>query len=235
MTETANTPTDVVVADKPLFARLVGILFAPRETFAAVVARPRWFGMLALVAVASAVLVGGFMLTAVGQQTFLDAFERQGNAQQLEVMRRIAPYMGYIYAGSALIIGPLFQVLIAGVLFGVFMALGGDARFKQVLAVLVHASVVSLVGQLILVPVQYVMQSAKVVTNASVFFPMLDDQSFLFHLASRIDLFTIWFLVVLSIGLGVLYRRKSGSIATVFLILYALIALGIAAVQAARS
>jgi hypothetical protein len=234
MTE-ITTPTDGVVADKSLFARLLGVLFSPRETFAAVAAHPRWFGMLALIAVAGAVLVGGFMFTAVGQQTFLDAFERQGNAQQLAIMQRIAPYMGYVYAGSALVIGPLFQVLVAAALFGVFMALGGDARFKQVFSVLVHASVVSLVGQVILVPVQYLTQSAKVVTNASVFFPMLDDQSFLFMLASRIDLFTIWFLVVLSIGLGVLYRRRTGSIATVFFVLYALIALGIAAIQAARS
>lgn len=236
MTDATSTPTAPVVAEKPLFARLFGVLFSPRETFAAIVAHPHWFGMLALVAVASAVLVGGFLMTGVGQQTFLDNMERQGNSPEaIAAMQRFLPFMGYVFGGAVLIFSPIFNFIIAGVLFGIFMAIGGDAKYKQVLAVLTHAGVVSLVGQVILMPVQFLTQSAKVATNLSVFLPMLDDQSFPYRLASHIDLFTIWFLVVLSIGLGVLYRRKTGPIATVFIVLYALIALGIAAFQAVRS
>jgi hypothetical protein len=64
---------------------------------------------------------------------------------------------------------------------------------------------------------------------------MLDDTSFLARLAGMVDLFLVWWVVVLAIGFGVLYKRRTGPIAVAFFILYALIAVAIAAIQAARS
>lgn len=234
MTDTA-TATTPAVKDKGLLARFTGVLFSPRETFAAVAARPRPFAMLLLVLGATAVLAGGFYFTAVGQQAFLDTYEKT-NPQALEAMQKVAPYMGYIVIVTTLIITPLFYLLVSGILLGIFtVMMGGDAKFKQVFSVVVHAQAVAVVGQLIMVPLSYVMGSTNIGTNASVFLPMLDDRSFLYHLATKIDLFWIWLVVTMSIGLGVLYRRKTGSVAVGFFIIYALIALGIAAIQAARS
>jgi hypothetical protein len=47
-------------------------------------------------------------------------------------------------------------------------------------------------------------------------------------LAGTIDIFIIWWLVVLAIGLAVLYRRKTQPIATTLFGIYAVIAVGIA-------
>jgi hypothetical protein len=43
-----------------------------------------------------------------------------------------------------------------------------------------------------------------------------------------IDMFLLWWMVVLAIGLGVLYKRRTGPIATTFIGLYAIIAVLIA-------
>jgi uncharacterized membrane-anchored protein len=45
------------------------------------------------------------------------------------------------------------------------------------------------------------------------------------------DLFIVWWLIVLAIGLGVLYRRRTQPIAISLLAVYALIALSIATVM----
>ena len=45
-------------------------------------------------------------------------------------------------------------------------------------------------------------------TNLAVFLPMLDESSFLAKLLGTIDLFLVWWVVVLAIGLGVLYQAQ---------------------------
>jgi hypothetical protein len=50
-----------------------------------------------------------------------------------------------------------------------------------------------------------------------------------------VDLFLIWWLAVLSIGVAVTYKKKTGGVAMVVFGVYAVIALGIAAFMAARS
>ena len=72
---------------------------------------------------------------------------------------------------------------------------------------------VTVVQQVFVTPLNFVRESMSSATNLSVFLPMLDESSFLAKFFGTIDLFLIWWVVVLSIGLGVLYRRKTGPIA----------------------
>ena len=60
---------------------------------------------------------------------------------------------------------------------------------------------------------------------------MLDDTSFLVKFLGAIDLILVWWIFSLSIGLGVLYKRRTAPIATAFLLVYGAIALTIAAVR----
>ena len=59
--------------------------------------------------------------------------------------------------------------------------------------------------------------------------------SFLAKFLGTIDLFTVWWVVVLAIGLAVLYRRKTRPIAISLFAVYGVIAVAIAAFQAMRS
>jgi hypothetical protein len=223
-------------AARGVLARLVGIVVSPKETFASVVADPRWLAMLVLIVVASAVVTGGFMFTQAGQQAFLDMMEKQGRGQSMETMQRVAPYIGYITIGQILILSPIVIAAISGILFVVFtVGMGGNATFKQVFSVVVHSQAIGLVGGLVKLPLNYVTRSMTASTNLGVFFPMLDDTSFLARLFGMVDLFLVWWVAVLAIGFGVLYKRKTGPIAVAFFVVYALIAVGIAAFQAARS
>lgn len=112
-----------------------------------------------------------------------------------------------------LIVTPLVFAAVAGILLGVFTALlGGEASFKQVFAVVSHAGVISIVQQLFVTPLNYARESLSSPANLSVFFPMLDEGGFLAGFLGSIDLFLVWQVVVLAIGLGILYRRPTRSI-----------------------
>jgi hypothetical protein len=218
-------------------ARVWGILTSPRETFVDVAARPRWFGMLALVLIVSAVCTGWFFSTQVGQTAWLDQVVEQARKAGQEMpeaqwatMQKIASYMGLIYAASTLVIAPIIWLAISGLLFVVFnVALGGTATFKQLFAVFVHSTAITVIQQLFVTPLNYVRESISSATNLGVFLPMLDEGTFLAKFLGTIDLFLIWWVVILSIGLGVLFKRKTGPIAAGLFIVYGVIAVIVAA------
>jgi len=138
-------------------------------------------------------------------------------------------------AAAMLIFPPIVWAILAGVaylVFGVFT--GGTATFRQIYAVVVHSSVVGAVGALFTTPLNYVRQATSA-TNLAVFLPFLTEGSFLARLAGMVDLFIVWWLAVLSIGIAVAYRKKTGGVALVVFGIYALIAVAIAAFQAAGS
>ena len=243
MPERAPSTIPADAAPKSLLSRMVGVFFSPRATFADVAARPKWFGVLSVSVLIMVIALFALFTTEVGQQAWIDqqvrsseSFGRTISDQQYQGMERIAPYIGYIVACAYLIILPVIVAIISGILLGVFNALlGGDATFKQVFAVVSHAGVVTVLQTLFAVPLDYMRETLSSPTNLGVFVPFLDEASFLARLLSSIDVFQIWWLVTMSIGLGVLYKRRTGPIATSLLAVYAVIILAIAAVRSALS
>src|SRR6478672_11194963 len=126
-----------------------------------------------------------------------------------------ATFAGYIAAAGYVIVIPIFLAILSGILLGVFNALlGGDASFKQVFAIVSHAGLITVLQTVFVMPLDYIRETLSSPTTLGVFVPFLDEKSFLSHLLGTIDLFQIWWLVVLAIGLGVLYKRRTGPIAT---------------------
>jgi hypothetical protein len=237
----SNTSVDAGAAPAPknLVARFLGILTAPRETFAAVAASPKWFGMLALTIVLIAFFTALPLTTEDGRQAAID--------QQITVMKSFgadvtpeledrlearARMMPYTTAAGVIVVSPIMAVIFAGIFFAIFnAALGGEASFKQVFALVTHAGVISTVAAAFAGILNYVRGGTGSVTTMAALLPMLPEQSFLGSLLGAIDIFMIWYLVVLAIGLGVLYRRRTQPIVISLFGVYAVIAIVIAVVK----
>lgn len=220
-----------------LFARFAGILTSPRATFESVVARPKWLGMYVLTVVIIAIGAALPMMTDAGKQAAVDqqvsqmeGFGMQVSDEQYAQMQKGTAILPYMTGGSVLIFSIVISLIFAAILWAVFnAALGGDASYKQILTVLIHAGVVTAAGQLFTGPLNYFRGAVTSATNLGVLLPMLEETSFIGRLLGAIDLFIIWWLVVLAIGLAVLYRRKTQPIAYTLFGIYAVIALCIAA------
>ena len=227
-----------------VLGRALGVIFSPRETFQHVAADPKWFAALALVAVVGALAVGGFLMTEVGQRAWLDQAVTQSEAwsgapvsdQQYAGMERMAPYASYMAIAQMVIGIPLVLAVLSGVLFAAFNAvLGGASTFRQLFAVVVHSTFIWVVGWIFVMPLNYARESMSSPTNLSAFVPMLDEQAFFTRLLGAVDLFMVWWTIVLAIGLAVLYRRRTQPILFAFLGIYAVIAIGVAAFLASRN
>jgi Yip1-like protein len=240
MTNTSVGSSGAAASPAPLslISRLVGVVTAPKATFESIVATPRWLGMLVVLCLLSAALVGGFLFTSVGREAWIDAalaggpFGGDVTDQQIEGIRRMAPFVGYGTMIGILFFVPLLYVVVSAILFAIFNAgMGGNATFKQVFAVVVHSGVIGLLSQLFTVPMNYMRGVMTSATNLAVLLPFVPETSFVGRLLGTIDIFLIWQLIVLAIGLGVLYRRRTQPIATTLFVIYGIIALVIATVR----
>lgn len=226
-------------AAKNVISRFIGIITAPRATFESVVAHPRWLGMLVLttviVAAGSALPLtteGGREALLEQQVTAMEGFGIQVSDQMYQQLRSRTAIAPYTTAGGIIVMSPIIAAVLAGILFAIFNAMmGGTATFKQVYAVVVHAGVIQALGQLFTGPFNYFRESMTSATNLSVLLPMLPDGSFAARLAGMIDLFLIWWVVALAIGLAVLYRRRTQPIAMSLFGVYAAIAVCVAVVR----
>jgi Yip1 domain len=231
------------VPSKGLGARAFGVFFSPRATYAAIAQRPRVFGALVAVIVIAVGATSAFLSTEVGQNAYIDqalssmeGFGRQVNDQQMNGLERMAPYAAYITGGAQLVVIPIFALIISGLALALFNAiLGGEASFKQTFAVVVHSYFIIALGAIFSAPLYYLRESMASPTSLSIFFPMVDEATFFGQLMGSIDLFRIWWIVSLSIGLGVLYKRRTGAIAWSLLGLYLIVVLIFAGVRTALS
>jgi hypothetical protein len=240
-TQTADSAT---APANSLPARFAGVLFSPRATYADVAAHPRWLGMFLTVFLISATAATALMSTEIGRNALLDrqiasseSFSGQPMTQaQIDRMEQFSKYAVYTTPVFQLVFFVFGGLVISGLAFAVFNAmLGGDATFRQVFAVVSHSGVVLACLSLFTTPLAYVRESMSSATNLAIFLPFLDESSFVAQLLGSIDLIFIWWMLSLAIGLGVLYRKRTGPIATSLLAVYVAIGLIIAAIKTAST
>jgi hypothetical protein len=234
MTETTSAPA--IAAPQPgLAARIIGVLFSPRETFAAVAARPRWFGVLAVSVLVMGAAQFALLSTDVGKQlaldqniAFMEGFGQTISDEQYAQMEQGMEYARYTGSIGTIVAVPLIMLLTAGIMHVMFgLVGGGNGSYKQVYAVSSHAAVISALQ--VLFTAGMTLAAGKAAgANLGVFAPMLEDTTFAYKFLSYIDLFYIWSTFITAVGLGVLYKRRTAPIAMVLFGIY----FGIAAVIA---
>ena len=238
MTDTL-TATPASAPGPNLLMRMIGMYLSPQETFHAVAARPRWLGVMVITLAISAASQYVVFSSPDLQDAVIDqqirAMDSAGGAsdQQIATVERFVGLMPQIYTGVTLVFGPVIVAAIAGILVGIFTTLmGGQGTFKQMYAVLAHAGVISMLAAVL----SAVLMASGVPptgvrppgANLGVFVPMFEETSFITVFLQSIDLILVWWLVVLAIGIGVVYKRRTGGIATSLLGVYLVIPLLIA-------
>lgn len=221
-------------ADGPrLAARLFGIILAPGSTFVAIARRPHPWGILIVICLSVGGTSGWLISTEVGQQAALEqqvqAMESFGLTISDEMyigMRRGLENAIYFAAGGVIVWVPLLVLLIAGAVWIVwYVAFGVNASFKAIYAVVAHIGVVNIVQQVFVVPLNYTRGAMTNPATLGIFFPMFDVNTFAQRTLSLVDFFVVWQLFLLSIGVAVLYKRRTAPIAATFYSLYAVTAI----------
>lgn len=237
MTESHMTTNTLDPTPYPgLLARFIGVITSPGETFQHVVRTPKVSGMLFLTGILIALAAGIPQFTERGRAAALEmqvqSMEGMGITVSDEMYQQMAARSqsntaGYITTVTTFISMPFAAVILTAIFWAVFNAvLGGTASFKHVMAVVVHAWVISAVGAVVAAPIMYARgQMSSSIANLGALVPMAEN-SFVAKFLGMIDLFFVWWLVVLAIGLATLYKRTTTGVATGLFVVYLVFALG---------
>lgn len=98
------------------------------------------------------------------------------------------------------------------------VVLGGQAKYKQVLSAYSYAYLISLIaGSLVKIPMIKAAGTTKIHTSLAAFLSQDSARTVFYRLMDSFDVFTLWFLVVLGIGLAAIYKfPRNKGIAAVF-------------------
>ena len=221
-----------------LLARLAGVIFSPRATYQAVVARPRALGAFVVTIGSMAITEGAFFSTPVMREVLLDqqvktieSFGVTINDQTYDRMEQNVGRAAYTTPLSLVIGIPIVAAICAGLILAIWgMLMGGTGTFKQAYAILAHSGVIFALSVLFAMPLSYATHRLAG-ANLGVFAPMLEETSFLARFLGTLDLFTLWWAVVLGIGVSVLSGRRARTCAAWIVTLYVGLALMAAAVM----
>jgi len=183
----------------------------------------------------------GFLSTEIGRQALVDQWERSASAlgsvddATYAQMEDTVERFRLAYAGvTALASGPALAFALATLLWLLLnRTTRRHASYVEVLAIVCYAGIILTLRQVIATPIDYMRETIASPTTLIRFFPMLDEVSPVARFLGAIDLFVIWWIAVLAIGVSVLYQRRARSLALVFTGTYLVLALLLALAMAA--
>lgn len=226
----ASVPTKGVVS------RIVGIFTSPRAVMEDIVAHPNW--LIPLIIVLMLGMTNAYLFTDLGMQAGIEQVRNNPKMTQEQIdvatkamQERMASPWRYVGIVAAPIFIVVACLLIAGVfLFSGNVLLGGEAKFKTIFSVVSWSSLIGVLAAAVNVPIMLAKQSLEEATSLSVLLSPDDKNTFLYKLLSKVEIFTIWEIAVMGIGLAVAYKFSTGKatgIVVAWWLIYVLISVGL--------
>jgi hypothetical protein len=214
-------------------SRLAGVFFEPAKTFRDVASRPNFWAPLILVIVVSLIYMVLFgqhvgWERMIRHQTETSTRAAQLSPEQRETQIQMGAKFAPIFTYAAILVGvPLVTLIWAAILLGIVKGMmSAQVRLKQVFAIICYASLPGVIMAVLAIAVMFMKPpddfnlQNPLVFNPGAFMDQASTSKFLYSLASAIDLFRLWTLVLIAIGLkaaGGKQLSMGGAMTAVFL------------------
>jgi hypothetical protein len=202
-------------------SRIVGVFFEPAKTFKDIAQRPSWIVPMILIMLA---VVG--VTTTISQRIGWERVFRHQNEtsaryqqlpqdqkdQTLAMQVKFASVGGY---AGALLGVPIYDLVVAAILLGIAGGImGGGVRFKQVFAIVCYSGMPGVISAILTVVVIFLKNpddfnlQNPLAFNAGAFMDPSASSKFVYSLASSLDLFVIWTMLLMATGLKAAAGKK---------------------------
>ena len=216
----ATTPVAAEEAPVNAFGRLIGVFFSPKATFEDIAQRPSW-----ILPVAVMMVLGAGVALVMNQKVDwrdiaakrIEESPRAANLspeqkeQQIAMSAKISPG----FAWGIGICWPILQaVIVASVMLLAYNVIAGaGARFSTSLGITAHAYFPWILYSLLFILILYLKAPGTVdldnpiATNVGAFLPDSTPKA-LMSLAKSVDMFSIWTLLLISLGFTAVNPKK---------------------------
>ncbi|MEW5805854.1 MAG: Yip1 family protein [Acidobacteriota bacterium] len=210
--KSAGTPGE----EKPTMnalQRFFGLFFSPVRAFQDINRKPSFILPLVVMIIFSLAATSIVMPKIDWEATMQKSLERAGREMSGEEIEKVIPIqrsVGTIIGYVAAFIAPVLTALVvSGIFFGIVRLWGAGSSFSRVFGVVTHSYLVGLIKTVLMGVVALRQESIIaddikyfVKSNLTILLNKEEVSLALYTLASKIDLFSIWTVILLIIGLS---------------------------------
>lgn len=227
-----------VVEEISLPGRLIMVLFAPQTAFTALKSRCTWadWAVPAIIVAIVAMISTSLTFPIITKEQMAEQQERieenpnmttEQKAQAIEAMGKMQGFgrvAGLVGVPVGVAAGLCVQAAVF--LFGLNFLLGSRGTYRELLAITGYSMMTAIPELIVKTPLIIAKGTMKVFTGLGLLLPLEGEKGFLYHTLSSVDLFTVWQMVLISIGIGTLYTmpaKRAGSVVFAFWVIWILI------------
>jgi hypothetical protein len=199
------------------FSRLMGVFLEPANAFADIARRPTFLVPLLLV-----ILAGIAYYTTFGQHVTWQRYmqhqmetnpkaaariEQMPPEQRANAIQMGAKFTGIGFDAVVAIFTPIALVISAAIVLGIVSAMGAGLRFKQIFCIMAYASLPVILKHALAIVVMFLKSPDDfnvlnpLAFNPGAFMDPVNSSKFLYTIATSLDVFAIWTLILTAIGL----------------------------------
>jgi hypothetical protein len=230
-------------------SRLTGVFFEPSKTFEDIAARPRFWAPMIVTILVTMILMTLFSQHVGWDRMMRQQMEMNSRTQQLtpeqkeqavQFWTRLMPVFTY---GGALLGTPVTFLILAGIFLGMVKGIMSAAvTFKQVFAAVAYGWMPHVIASILTIAVMFMKSpddfhlDNPLVFNPGAIMDPVSSNKFVLSLATSLDLFSLWSLVLIGIGLKAAGGRKlsTGSAMVAVFLPWAIYVLGKSALAGLR-
>ncbi len=195
--------------------RLVNLFVKPSATFQSIKEKMTWKQTLIPIMILILLSVISYKLTLPvtipeAEKRILK-IERLSDEQKtvqiqktVERMNGTIPYIGIVISQPIviLIIGAFFLIL--GNIFG-----GGKTELLKMVGVTLYIQMVDVIVSIIKIPLMLSQKTIDVQTSLALAFPEVNHSNIFYNIASQIDVFTVWKIILWILAFQIIYKYSS--------------------------
>lgn len=184
------------------------IYFAPSKVFHALKERPRWILPLVIVLFVVALTT---VLTMTLAREAITARQQEALQERGLTEEQMEQAMQFTQGPAAAISGAVGAVIITAVLLLIFALVlnlfvplfGGESGFKKIFSVICFAALVMVPAAILKILMIAATRTPYVTTSLALLAPGLAKDSFAYQLLAGFDLFVIWEMVLVAMGISI--------------------------------
>lgn len=214
-----------VAADSGFFGRIIGLWFSPEEQFPSIVARPSFWGPIAVLIGLNLAFTGIWLQQVEPKEFMQRQMEESGQWEQIpsdrraEVLDQQASFFPIMAWVGPIVGAPIMVALVAGIMLGIFRLLyAAEFSFRQSMGITAWGflPVAVLTTPLTLLVLwlkeDWAMNPSEALqANLTLLLDRNEVAKPLYALAGSFDLFILWTVFLLAVGYGVASKRSTGS------------------------
>jgi hypothetical protein len=205
-------------------SKVINIFFEPRKVFESLKVKPTWLVPFIIVALLG---MGSFYFTfpyimdqqveRIMENERIPEQQKESIVEQLKEKTHPPLWQLAIAPAGSLVV----LVVVAAVLFFVFnVLLGGDSTFRRIFSVYCYSSLIAIPALIVKFPLIMTKHTLDIQTSLAVLLSPESKGSFVHSILSSFDIFTIWQVILVSLGMGVMYKYSTQKALTTVAILW---------------